>query len=178
MYDNDMTMDTTQFAMRVGGPALVLAEHSKASFTTGSAAGANASMTPIGASQAQDMYLYDAQYSMKDTQLTFDVGNSLLETQSNRTSSGTQVNMYMYKNSMQMQDTIFNFNVGSGAQGLLQKDAENVSSSTKSLREDAEKESTSTRRMQVMNVNSLNINMYMLENDMSMTNTKFTWNLS
>jgi hypothetical protein len=178
MYDNEMTMDKTQFAMRVGGPALVLAENSKESFTTGSAAGASASMTPVAGSQAQDMYLYDAQYSMRDTQLTFDVGNSLLETQSNRTSSGTQVNMYMYKNSMQMQDTIFNFNVGSGAQGLLQKDAENVSSSTKRLQKDAENESSSTRRMQVMNVNSLNINMYMLENDMSMTNTKFTWNLS
>jgi hypothetical protein len=113
---------------------------------------------------------------MKDTELTFDVGNSLLETQSNQTSSGKQVNMYMYKNSMKMRDTIFNFNVGSGAQGLLQQDAANDLESAL-LRKDARKAS-STRRMQVMNVNSLNINMYMLENDMSMTNTKFTWNLS
>lgn len=163
MYDNSMSMDNTVFKMNVGTETYIPPGGSGSGSSGGSSSGSSAS----DSSSDADRYLYSAGYAMEETRLSLDV--ALAEARgASAQAAGQSINMYMYQNDMQMADTIFTMNVATTAgtsSSLLQTGASGSAAGTRA------------RTAQTLNVKSLNVNMYMLENDMSMVTTAFTWNL-
>lgn len=171
MYDNDMSMDQTIFRMNVGASGTSLSQ-------TDSSGGLHEASSPseastVASATVQNHYLYNQQYAMQNTELVIGT-SSLLETQSETHSNAqakemqpveqpSDINMYMYRNTMRMTDTVFTMNVGSDSQSLVQTGPSD--------------KSTSGKHAETVNVGSINIKMYMLENDMSMASTTFTWTL-
>jgi len=156
MAGNKMSMEGTVFTFNVNRgkkEVEVLVEEKQE--------GAAATLVSEAAAANSKKYLYSKSKSMDNVNFQMDVGKRrLMSMKAKATSpSASSVDMYMDENTMTMTNTIFTMNVGAGAgkeEALMQ--AEELDGVAK----------------QTMNVNSLNINMYMTDNKMSMKKTTFT----
>eukprot|EP00927_Polykrikos_kofoidii_P036073 TRINITY_DN304_c0_g1_i1.p1 TRINITY_DN304_c0_g1~~TRINITY_DN304_c0_g1_i1.p1 ORF type:complete len:491 (+),score=86.94 TRINITY_DN304_c0_g1_i1:63-1535(+) len=167
MYDNKMSMDKTAFTMNVGGGV-----GSNIYLNSLNASNAHESETSLQAA-AMDYKVYSSKMAMQDTIFTIDVGSSLIQESEKgklpTVGPGADINMHMYNNEMSMKDTIFTMNVGSQV-SLLQNSS--------SLMAGEESRFERAKHGGTMNINRLNIKMYMYENHMNMKKTTFAWNIS
>jgi hypothetical protein len=167
MYDNTMSMDNTAFTMNVGEGA-----GANINFNTLESSNAHASETSLEAA-AREYKVYSTNMAMKDSIFKIGVGSSLIqESEKSKLPTlgpGSDIEMHMYNNKMSMTDTVFNMNVGS--QASFRKTKRSSRGGKKILLERAKQGGT-------MNINRLNIKMYMYENHVTMKKTAFAWTIS
>eukprot|EP00927_Polykrikos_kofoidii_P036076 TRINITY_DN304_c0_g2_i4.p1 TRINITY_DN304_c0_g2~~TRINITY_DN304_c0_g2_i4.p1 ORF type:complete len:525 (+),score=85.83 TRINITY_DN304_c0_g2_i4:73-1647(+) len=167
MYDNTMRMDNTAFTMNVGEGA-----GANINFNTLESSNAHASETSLEAA-AREYKVYSTNMAMKDSIFKIGVGSSLIqESEKSKLPTlgpGSDIEMHMYNNKMSMTDTVFNMNVGS--QASFRKTKRSSRGGKKILLERAKQGGT-------MNINRLNIKMYMYENHVTMKKTTFAWTIS
>eukprot|EP00927_Polykrikos_kofoidii_P036075 TRINITY_DN304_c0_g2_i3.p1 TRINITY_DN304_c0_g2~~TRINITY_DN304_c0_g2_i3.p1 ORF type:complete len:534 (+),score=97.91 TRINITY_DN304_c0_g2_i3:73-1674(+) len=167
MYDNTMRMDNTAFTMNVGEGA-----GANINFNTLESSNAHASETSLEAA-AREYKVYSTNMAMKDSIFKIGVGSSLIqESEKSKLPTlgpGSDIEMHMYNNKMSMTDTVFNMNIGS--QASLRKTKPSSRGGKQILLERAKQGGT-------MNINRLNIKMYMYENHVTMKKTTFAWTIS